>query len=67
MPDEQNPGKPGTLELVDKESGLSQLPGFCFLSVTPAVHAMLITILPKCWLAVITDSASTMSASLNVL
>jgi hypothetical protein len=26
MPDERNPGKPGTLELVDKESGLSQLP-----------------------------------------
>ena len=63
MPDERNPGKPGTLELVDKESGLSQSPG----QRCGTIHATLITILPKCWLAVITDSASTMSASLKVL
>jgi hypothetical protein len=30
MPDGGKPGKPGKPALVDKETGLSQLPGFCF-------------------------------------
>jgi hypothetical protein len=30
MPDGRKPGKPGKPALVDKESGLSQLPGFRF-------------------------------------
>ena len=62
MPDGRKPGKPSTPELVDKESGLSQL-----LNGVRAPHATLITILPKCWLAFITASAATTSSSLKVL